>query len=258
MRFTEIPEDTFKALQMDAGVLLKNFNPDNPDFNNSDIITATTGGVQASCVPTFSDLGEDVDNCPNNMMEFKHLDGWEATLGFTALDTSKETIRLQLGAADINASTGAITPRKDLKLSDFQSNVWWVGDKAGGGFVAACLKNALSTSGFSLQTGKNAKGQTQTTLTGHVSISAQSTPPMVFYSIDSETALMVETFSGDGETTVFTLGHNATAVLSVLVGGASIPSDAWSYSELSSTVTFTTAPGEGSKIKITYRYVPEV
>jgi hypothetical protein len=60
-RFTEIPQDTFEALQLDAGVLTKNFDPDNPMLANEDIITATKGGINVSCVPTFSDLGEDVD-----------------------------------------------------------------------------------------------------------------------------------------------------------------------------------------------------
>ena len=70
-RFTVIPQDTFEGLQMDAGILLKRFNPASPTFLDEDIITATTGGIKVDCVPTFSDLGEDVDNCPNNMMELK-------------------------------------------------------------------------------------------------------------------------------------------------------------------------------------------
>lgn len=57
-------------------------------------------------------------------------------------------------------------------------------EKADGGFVAIELKNALSTEGFSLQTTKNGKGQVAVTITGHVSINAQSVVPMVFYSAD--------------------------------------------------------------------------
>ena len=102
------------------------------------------------------------------------------TLGFTSLGTSAEAIKLALGCADINGTT-QIVPRKDLAQTDF-SDVWWVGDKADGGFVAVQLKNALSTGGFSLQTTKNGKGQISVTLTGHVSISAQTVMPMVFYS----------------------------------------------------------------------------
>lgn len=183
--FTVIPTNAFDALQMDAGVLLKTFDPTDPDVPaDEDIICATTGGINPSCVATYSDFGEDVDNVPNNMMEFKHLDGWECRISTTGLGTSPELIKLALGAADIDGTT-KIVPRRDLKQTDF-SDLWWVGDKANGGFVAIQLKNALSTGGFSLQTSKNGKGQVSIELTGHVSIEAQSEVPMVFYSADPE------------------------------------------------------------------------
>lgn len=183
--FTVIPEDTFNDLQIDAGVLLTDFNPANPAApDDEDIICATTGGITVTCVPTYSDFGEDIDNVPNNMMELKHLDGWDCRLATTGLGTSPELIRLALGAADITAVSGKVTPRRDLRQSDFESSIWWVGDKADGGMVAVELKNALSTGGFSLQTTKNGKGQISIELTGHVSIEDQNTMPMVFYSTE--------------------------------------------------------------------------
>lgn len=184
-KFTVIPENTFNALQLDAGVLLKTFDPTNPTApSDADIICATTGGVNPSCVPTFSDFGEDVDNVPNNMMEFKHLDGWECKISTTSLGTSPELIKLALGCADIDSENASkIVPRMDLAQTDF-SDIWWVGDRADGGMVAIQLKNALSTGGFSIQTTKNGKGTIALELTGHVSINDQKTVPMVFYSAD--------------------------------------------------------------------------
>nr|DAN93381.1 MAG TPA: major tail protein [Caudoviricetes sp.] len=179
--FTVIPQDTFDGLQLDAGVLLKKFDPAKVAAPaDEDIICATTGGINISCVPTYSDLGEDVDNCPVNTKELKHLDGWGCKMSFTALGTSPENIKLALGAA--TASTTKVTPNRDLKQADF-SGIWWAGDRADGGVVAACLKNALSTGGFTLKTTKNGKGQVSVELTGHVSIEAQDTMPMEFYSI---------------------------------------------------------------------------
>jgi len=182
-KFTQIPQNTFSSLQLNAGVLLYKFDPAAPEFTDADLICATTGGINATCVPTYSDLGEDVDNCPVNMKELKHLDSWECKFSFTSLGTSLESIRLALGAADIDAAKSKIIPRRDLKQTDF-SDVWWVGDKADGGAVAVCLKNALSTGGFSLQTTKNGKGQVSVELTGHVSIEAQDVMPMEFYSTE--------------------------------------------------------------------------
>lgn len=182
--FTVIPQSTFEEMQLDAGVLLTTFNPASPAVTDSAIICATTGGISASCVPTYSDLGEDVDNCPINTKEFKHLDSWLCTLGFTSLGVSPAQIKMALGAADIDGTdTTKIVPRRDLEQTDF-SDVWWVGDRADGGFVAVQLKNALSTDGFALTTTKAGKGQVAVTLTGHVSINAQDVVPMVFYSAE--------------------------------------------------------------------------
>ena len=184
--FTVIPQSTFEDMQLDTGVLLKNFDPTKVSAPaDEDIITATTGGIQIKCEPSFSDLGEDVDNVPNNMKELKHLDSWACSMSTTALGTSPELIKFALGCADIDGTnTSKIVPRADLAQSDFASSIWWVGDRADGGAVAVQLKNALSTSGFSLQTTKNGKGQTSIEITGHVSINAQKDVPMVFYSIE--------------------------------------------------------------------------
>lgn len=178
-KFTKIPEDTFSELQLDAGVLLNTFDPAKPTApEDSAIICATTGGISVSCVPTYSDMGEDVDNCPVNMKELKHLDSWDCKISFTALGTSADVIKLALGAA--TTASGKVVPNKNLAQGDF-TDIWWVGDRADGGMVAIKLINALSTGGFTMQTTKNGKGQISVELTGHVSIDAQNTMPMEFY-----------------------------------------------------------------------------
>ena len=243
-RFTVIPENTFNALQLDAGVLLKRFNPALPTIEDADIICATTGGINPVCKPTFSDFGEDVDNVPNNMMEFKHLDGWECSIATTSLGTSPELIKMALGCADIDSQdTSKIVPRMDLKQTDFAS-IWWVGDRADGGFVAIQLKNALATEGFSLQTTKNGKGQIAITIMGHVSIQNQKEVPMVFYSADPSegvsyavrqtlshvTSSYTDTSvaSGSGLSVTLTAETNYTiANVTVLMGGEDVTEDTY-------------------------------
>lgn len=239
--FTRIPEDTFQGLQLDAGILLRNFDPANPaSWTDADIICATTGGINPQCIATYSDMGEDVDNCPLNMKELKHLDGWDCRIATTALGNDPETIRLALGAAD--KAGKRIVPRRELKQSDF-SDLWWVGDRADGGFVAICLKNALSTGGFSLQTTKNGKGQIAIEITGHVSITAQNVVPMQFYSADPVEYTITNTLVGVRNTnpdTKAVLGHSYLAALeltedadnkrvsaTVRMGGESITSTAF-------------------------------
>lgn len=208
--FTKIPQNAFDALQLDAGVLLSSFNPASPSVPDSAIICATTGGITVSCVPTYSDFAEDVDNAPNNLKEFKHLDGWECKISTTSLGTSAELIRMALGAADVTVASGKVVPRRNLSQDDF-ADLWWVGDKADGGFVAVKLINGLSTAGFSLATTKNGKGQITIELTGHVSIADQDTMPMEFYSIDGGglSRLSLTSFGGaSGKTKITVSGYS--------------------------------------------------
>ena len=178
-RFTKISENAFKEFQLEAGLILNKFNPEAADaVADEDIVCTTTGGIQIGCKPTYTDYGSDIDNVPNNMLELKEIDGWECSLGFTALTVTPAAIKLALGAADVSGSK--ITPRAEKKNTD-ATDIWWVGDRADGGLVACCIKNALSTDGLSLKTTKNGKGQLSCTLTGHVSMSAQDVVPMEFY-----------------------------------------------------------------------------
>lgn len=204
-RFTVVQEDAFDALQLNAGVLLSNFDPANPvKPADSDIIATTTGGINPTCTANYSDYGEDVDNVPNNMMEFKQLDGWDCAMSFSTIRFNAENTVWALGAADSEkvGNYTVIRPRRDVKLTDFK-DVWWVGDKANGGAFAVKLMNALSTGGLAIQTTKNAKGTNQVTLTGHVSINAQDTMPMEFYDIDPfDVSTFTVTFNSNGGSAV--------------------------------------------------------
>lgn len=184
MKFVKVSESAFKEIQLEAGLILNTFDPTGAtDVDDADIVCATTGGINIVCKPNFTDYGEDIDNVPANMLEFKEIDGWDCSLGFTALNVSASVIKMALGAADVDSSK--ITPRNDLKEDDFK-DVWWVGERADGGFAACCLKNSLSTDGLSLKTTKKGKGQLSCTLTGHVSIKAQDVVPMEFYVQEGE------------------------------------------------------------------------
>ena len=180
MKFTKIPQSTFEELQINAGILLKDFDVATGTFADSDMITATTGGVTVNVKPTYEDFGSDIDNCPKNTMELKRkTDADEVTLSTTALNINEDVLLFILGAAD-KLPSGAIRPRKDLKTTDFKS-IWWVGDLSNGGYIAVKISNALSTDGFSIKTTDKGKGNVSITLTGHVSINAQDVIPAEFY-----------------------------------------------------------------------------
>ena len=184
MKYTKIPETTFKNLQLNAGVLLSAFNPESATVANESIIGATTGGVNFTATPTFSDYGEDIDNCPKNMKELKKLDAWEINMSGTYITVDANAVKTLVGAADV--SENKITPRNDLKLTDF-TDVWWVGDysdqngETNGGFVAIHMMNTLSTGGFAIKSSDNGKGNFAFTYTAHYSMDAQDTVPFEVY-----------------------------------------------------------------------------
>lgn len=203
--FTKVSSTAFASIQTNAGMLLNSFDPADPKTpTDEQIICMTTGGVNPSCAAEYTDFGEDIDNVPNNTKELKRLNSWTCTLSTTAYDTTPELIKLALGAADINGTNTKIVPRRELKNSDF-SDIWWVGDRLDGGWVAIRLVNALSTDGFSIQTAKDGKGTIPLTLTGHVSINDQDTMPMEFYVSEGGGVLLnkhTETITGTGTKTL--------------------------------------------------------
>ena len=184
MKYTKIPETTFQNLQLNAGVLLSAFNPESATVANESIIGATTGGVNFTATPTFSDYGEDIDNCPKNMKELKKLDAWEISLSGTYITVDANAVKTLVGAADVSGNK--ITPRNDVLLTDF-TDIWWVGDysdkngETNGGFVAIHMMNALSTGGFAIQSSDNGKGNFAFTYTAHYSMDAQDTVPFEVY-----------------------------------------------------------------------------
>ena len=187
MKFRKIPEATFKNIVLNAGVLLKSFTPATPTIEDANILGATTGGINFTATPSFTDFGEDIDNCPKNMKELKKLDSWEVKLTGTFIASNTSLIALLMGAGDVGTSdTTKVTPRVDVASADFK-DLWFVcdySDKNGennGGFCAIKIINALSTGGFSMQSADKGKAQFSFEFTGHVSMSAQTVVPFEVY-----------------------------------------------------------------------------
>lgn len=192
MKFTKIPENTFKNIQLNAGILVNAFSPDTQEI--SGLLGATTGGVNFTATPTFQDFGEDIDNCPKNTMELKKLTEWEVSLSGTFVTMTAETAHLLAGAADIDPNDSTkIIPRKDVLLSDF-ADLWWIGDYSdvntgdNAGFCAIHMLNALNTGGFQIQSTDKGKGNFAFTFTGHVSMNAQDVVPFEIYIKGSDVA----------------------------------------------------------------------
>lgn len=191
MKFTKLPSDAFEKLQLNAGILVDNFEPATGTIGN--ILGATTGGIQFASNPEYEDFGEDVDNCPKNMMELKRLVSFDPQLSGTFLTCTPAVIKSLIGAADIDASNSTkVIPRAELETSDF-SEVWWIGDYsdkntgADAGFLAIHLMNALNQAGFQIKSSKNEKGQMAFEYHGHYSMADQDKVPFEIYCRNAST-----------------------------------------------------------------------
>lgn len=185
MKFTQVAADAFEKLQLNAGVLVTSFDPEDGVLDREKIFGATTGGVNFTASAEYTDFGEDVDNVPNNTKEMKILSSVTATMSGTFLTVDTITAKRLIGAADV-LPNGKVVPRADLLQKDF-FDVWWVGDYSNAntgdnaGHIAIRLINALSTGGFQIQSGKDAKGTMSFEFTGHYSLSNIAIVPYEIY-----------------------------------------------------------------------------
>lgn len=185
MKFTQIPKDTFKELQMNAGILVDAFTPATGTIG--ELLGATTGGCSFTATPTYTDLGDDIDNCPKNVKELKKLESWEAKMSGTYLTTTAKSAKSLLGAADVDSEDEThVKPRNTLEESDF-GDIWWVGDysdmngEKNGGFCAIHLMSALSTGGYQVKSSDKGKGQFAFEYTAHYSLKDQNLVPFEIY-----------------------------------------------------------------------------
>ena len=181
MKYTQIPSTAFQNIQLNAGILVDSFVPSIGTIGN--LLGATTGGVNFTDSVEYTDFGEDIDNCPKNMLELKKLDSHDVKMSGTFVTLSASTAKMLVAAGDVDLDDSThIIPRNDLLTTDFV-DLWWIGDYSdqntgdNAGFVAIHMMNALNTGGFQIQSTDKGKGQFAFEFTGHYSMEAQDTVP---------------------------------------------------------------------------------
>lgn len=181
MKYTQIPATAFQNIQLNAGILVDSFVPATGVIGR--LLGATTGGVKFTDSVSYTDFGDDIDNCPKNMKELKKLESHEVTMEGTFVTIDAATTKMLVAVGDVDElDSSHIIPRNDLLQTDFL-DLWWIGDYsdvntgANAGFVAIHLINALNTGGFQIQSGDKAKGQFAFSFMGHYSMDAQDTVP---------------------------------------------------------------------------------
>ena len=179
-------EDQLKNIPYDTALITtSNFDPQNPDLTNIEILCPTTGDISVSSTATIVNLAEDINNLHGEPIELQQMTGRENTLSFTALGVSEQTVRMGLMATQVaKTADGGIVPKYYLSPSDFTDRpLWVICTLIGGGMFAVKFERFLNTAGFSLSTSKAGKGNSAFTLKGFNSIKDMTASPITYYTI---------------------------------------------------------------------------
>lgn len=156
MKYTKVNPDAYKEIQFNACVLCTDFDVETGELDETDIFATTSGGISLEVVPTFTDLGENIDNVKSNTKELKRLSDWSVHASGTHATINESLAQRLLVASDI--SDGKITLRDFLKDEDFK-DIWIVGDYGEeGNFIAVKLYNVINNEGLKMTTTNKDKG----------------------------------------------------------------------------------------------------
>ena len=162
---TALRNDTFKNLQLNAGILIKDF--DYADMATADAMkTAIANIVNGGADPAGELLGAtrgggtftvtremrtpEIDGMRYGFKGSDFVDSTDVFLSTTLLEVTPDNIAtlLATGTATTSGKKTTITMSTAITANDYLENVCWVGNLADGQLVLICLKNAINTADF--------------------------------------------------------------------------------------------------------------
>ena len=191
MKFTQVAADAFQSLQLNAGVILVDFDPADPgdeDDIKENIAFATADGATFNSTPTYVDFGEGIDNVPANTKQLKRIDHYEPHLTGTAKTFKVGNAECLLAGYTKVTADGVTTytPRTDLDVADF-ADMWWVGDYSdkngatNGGYIAIKLENAINVGGLQIKSNDKGKGDFAFDFQAHYDLTDVTRHPFEMY-----------------------------------------------------------------------------
>lgn len=200
---TPLRTETFRSLQLNAGMALVNF--DLSDYDDADelktalsaAITAGTGLLGATRGGgTFTITREirqvEADGTRFRFVGSEIVDSADAYLSTTLIEITPTHLKQVLGNVDITDSQSGLkhtlTLRTAFEDEDYLENVVWVGDTSEG-FVAIELKNALNTADFTFTFADKNEGTVNVEYHAHqgnVSDYEELPVKIVFFDADTE------------------------------------------------------------------------
>ena len=186
-KYAKVAADAFSKIQLNAGVILRSFDTENGTVADADIVGQTGGGTSFKATPTYLDFGDGIDNVPAKTKQLMRIESYDVSMSGTMKTIDTASAKLFIGAATVTPASGLVKPKMDLTDSDFEDEIWWVGDYsdvnsgASAGYIAIKMMNVLSTGGFSLKSNDKDKGDFDFELTAHFDMADLDTPPFEVY-----------------------------------------------------------------------------
>ena len=157
---TPLRRDTFKSLQLNAGVFLVNFDlssySDAAELKTAlnaaivagtNLLGATRGGGTFTITRDIRQV--EVDGARFRFVGGEIVDSADAYLSSTLIEITPAHLKKVIGNCDVTTSglKSVLTLRTAFEEDDYLQNAVWIGDTSEG-FVCIELKNALNTADF--------------------------------------------------------------------------------------------------------------
>lgn len=194
-------KNTAKNMQLDAGLLVRgltdilNFNGTIADDKK---LGATSGGATFSATPEIRNIFEGIDGAKGNYKDGNVIDNWEITLTATVKEMTAKNLQLAMATADINSEDDkfdVLTPRMDIKTSDYIDNICWLGTMNGSTEPMIIeLKNVMNTNGISFTAEDKGSGSVELELKAHFDLSKPNEVPFNIYFPKQSIAMSVSEF----------------------------------------------------------------
>lgn len=183
--FTAVPANMWKNIQMNSGIVVTGFDPTDGSYES--IIGATGGDVTFKPQPEFYDLGEGINNLPDNTMQLKRVRGYNPQLSGTFKSVTTALAKMLMAAAT-SSGTGIVNvkPSAELTTADFKevtllADYSEINTGTNAGFMAITLHNALNLTGFQWTTKNRDKGDFPFQFNGHYDLTNLDKVPFDLY-----------------------------------------------------------------------------
>lgn len=196
---TGLTANSFKRLQLNAGILLKDFDYSSATdaatlaeliktakSTGTALLGATRGGGTFTCTPETREI--EADGKRNAFVGSTIFDGWEIKLSTTLLEITPGNLAMALPGADVTDASGGkkhtLTLSNDVDSDDYIDNLIWIGDTSEG-YMLIDLQNALNTSGVTMTYTDKGEGTLPVEFVAHSATLNDDTMPFTIVHFDA-------------------------------------------------------------------------